>query len=72
MWLLGFELRTFRRAVSALNHLSSPTSCLIATVCLVLIKPLCVCGGGGGSAMASSSTLEVEKQTQKDQVKKAS
>ena len=23
MWLLGFELRTFRRAVSALSHLSS-------------------------------------------------
>ena len=24
MWLLGFELGTFARAVSALNHLSSP------------------------------------------------
>ena len=24
MWLLGFELRTFGRVVSALNHLSSP------------------------------------------------
>jgi hypothetical protein len=24
MWLLGFELRTFRRAVNALSNLSSP------------------------------------------------
>jgi hypothetical protein len=28
MWLLGFELRTFRRAVSVL-HLSSPLSLVV-------------------------------------------
>jgi hypothetical protein len=45
MWLLGFELRTFGRAVSALNHGAiSPTPCilmgLVKTLSSVIMGPL--------------------------------
>jgi hypothetical protein len=57
MWLLGFELRTFGRAVSALNPLSHLTSPWIF---------FCISGGGHSfSALFSGKLTTDEKERPK-------